>query len=174
MTVHDLPLGRHAHERALELSAAAVDFELSPAETAELEALLAGCPSCAQRAAAMRTDALALSRPLTLEPSARVDAAIAAEIAHRTTRSGRLVLVAAAALLALALLGAAAVGAYLLRTWQTAPPITVVPSPTAPVAIASPDPSAAPRCPARPGRQSSSHPATRARWRPSRSTVRAS
>src|SRR6185503_19603613 len=81
MTVHDLPHGRHTHERALELSATAVDFELSPAEAVELEALLAGCPKCAQRAVAMRADALALGRPLALVPSTRVDAAIAAEIA---------------------------------------------------------------------------------------------
>ncbi len=69
MTVHDLPHGRHTHERALELSATAVDFELSPAEAVELQTLLAGCPKCAQRAVAMRADALALGRPLALVPS---------------------------------------------------------------------------------------------------------
>ena len=123
----------------------AVDFELTRAETAELEAHLAGCPTCARRAAAMRADALALGRPVSLLPSARVDAAIAAEIAGRRAgaRPQRLVLVAAAALLALALLGAAAIGAYLLRN-ATTPPITDVPPVTDPVAIVSPRPDASP------------------------------
>jgi hypothetical protein len=139
MTTHDLP-GRQVHERGLELAAMAVDFELTRAETAELEAHLAGCPSCTRRAAALRGDAVALGRPLVLLPSARVDAAIAAEIAGRRAGPQRLVLVAAAAMLALALLGAAAVGAYLLRN-VTTPPITEV-TPVTPPAVASPRPDA--------------------------------
>ena len=144
MTVHDLP-GRHVHERGLELAASTLDFELTRAETAELETHLAGCPTCARRAAAMRADALALGRPVSFLPSARVDAAIAAEIAGRRAgvRPQRLVLVAAAALLALALLGAAAIGASVLRTWQTTP-VTDVPPVTDPVAIASPRADASP------------------------------
>ncbi len=144
MTVHDLP-ARPVHERSLELAAVALDFELTPAETAELETHLASCAACARQAAAIRADARDLGRPLGLLPSARVDAAIAAEIARRRSQPSRLVLVAAAALLALALLGAAAVGAYLLRTSQTAP-VTVVP-PTTPVAIASLHPSPSPAVP---------------------------
>lgn len=121
--------GRPAHERSLELAAMAVDFELTRAETAELEAHLASCPACARRAAAMRADALALGRPLTLLPSSRVDAAVYAEIGRRQARPGRLVLIAAAALLLAALLGALAVGAYLLRDSPTLP-TTVIPAPT--------------------------------------------
>ena len=141
MTIHQLP-GRQDHERSLELAALALDFELTRAESAELEAHLAGCPACARRAAALRGDAVALGRPLTLLPSGRVDAAIAAEIAGRRAGAGpqRLVLVAATALLALALLGAAAVGAYLLRN-VTTPPITDVTLVTPPV-IDSPLPDA--------------------------------
>ena len=141
MTIHQLP-GRQDHERSLELAALALDFELTRAESAELEAHLAGCPACARRAAALRGDAVALGRPLTLLPSGRVDAAIAAEIAGRRAGAGpqRLVLVAATALLALALLGAAAVGAYLLRN-VTTPPITDVTLVTPPV-IDSPRPDA--------------------------------
>jgi len=142
MTVHDLP-GRHDHERGLELAATALDFELSRPEAAELEIHLTGCPTCARRAAAMRTDGMALGRPMSLLPSARVDTAIHAEIAGRRSRPQRLVLVAAAALLLLALLGATAVGAYLLRSWQTLP-ITVAPQPTDRVAIANPRPDASP------------------------------
>ncbi len=131
------------HERSLELAATAVDFELTSAERGELEAHLAACPACARRTAALRADASTLGRPLTLLPSRRVDDAVYAAIARQPARPERLMLVAAAALLLVALLGAVAVGAYLLRTWQTLP-TTVVPSPTAPVAVVSPGPDASP------------------------------
>ncbi len=139
------PSARAIHERGLELAAGGLDFELTRAESAELATHLAGCPVCAPRAAGMRADALALRRPLGVRPSARVDAAIAAEIAGRRVRPGRLVLVAVAALLALALLGAAAIGSYMLRNLQDRP-LTVVP-PSTPVTVVSPDPSASPAVP---------------------------
>jgi hypothetical protein len=139
MTIRDL----HDHERGLRLAASAVDYELTRAESAELDALLAACPTCARRAAAIRSDALALGRPLPLLPSPRVDAAVHAEIARRSARPDRIVLVAAAALLLLTLLGVAAVGSYLAREWQT-PPITVVPQPTDRVALTSPRPAPSP------------------------------
>lgn len=136
------PLRASLHERGLQLAAMAVDYELTSAETNELATHLATCPSCARRAAALRADAGALSEPLTLLPSARVDAAVYAAIARRPARPQRVwVLAAAAALLLLALLGALATGAYLLRNWQILP-ITVVPSPSAPVAVISPQPDA--------------------------------
>jgi hypothetical protein len=72
-----------------------------------------------------------------------VDDAIHAEIARRQPRPGRLLLVAAATLLVLALLGAAAIGAYLLRTVPSLP-TTLVPPVTDPVAIVSPRPDAPP------------------------------
>jgi hypothetical protein len=131
------------HERSLELAATAVDFELTSAETGELETHLAACPACTRRTAALRADASTLGRPLALLPSRRVDDAVYAAIARQPARPQRLMLVAAAALLLVALLGAVAVGAYLLRTWQTLP-TTVVPSPTAPVAVVSPGPAASP------------------------------
>lgn len=135
---------RRRHERSLELASSAIDFDLTSAEAGELEAHFAACPACVRRAAAMRADTSALGRPLALLASRRVDDAVYAEIARRPARSGRLLLVAAAmALLLVALLGAVAGGAYLLRTWQTLP-TTVVPSPTVPVAVASPRPDASP------------------------------
>ena len=140
MNMHDIR-DRQIHERSLELAALAVDFELSREETAELEDHLATCSTCARRAAALRGDAIALARPLLLQPSPRVDAAVYARIARRPAGPQRLVLVAAAALLILALLSAAAIGAYLMRTWQTQP-FTVVPLPTSPVALVSPSPAA--------------------------------
>jgi hypothetical protein len=134
---------RERHERSLELAAVAVDFDLTSAETRELEAHLAGCSTCARRAAALRADASTLRAPLMLLPSARVDAAVHAAIVHQRARPQRLLLVAAAVLVLLALLGAAAVGAYLIRSWQILP-TTVVPSPTVPAAIATPGPDATP------------------------------
>ena len=143
MSLHHLA-DRQPHQRSLELAATAVDFELTSAETDELAAHVAGCPACARRAVAMRSDALRLSRPLMLLPSPRVDDAVNAAISGRRARPQRLVLLVAAALLLLvALLGALAAGAYLLRTWQTLP-INVVPLPTVPVALVSPAPDASP------------------------------
>src|SRR5262245_54380360 len=60
--------GGAVHERGLELAAAAIDFELTRAEAAELAAHLGSCPTCGRRAGGMRTDALALSRPFILLP----------------------------------------------------------------------------------------------------------
>jgi hypothetical protein len=135
---------RRLHDRALELAAAAIDFSLSAAETAELAAHLAACPTCARRAAALRADASTLGRPLTLLPSRRVDDAVHAAIARRPARPQRLWLLAAAALLLVALLlGTVAVGAYLLRSWQTLP-TTLVPTATTPVAVVSPGPEPSP------------------------------
>ncbi len=141
---------RRLHERVLALAATALDFGLAARETAELEGHLAACPACARTAAGLRFDAAALRRPAELVPSYRVDAAVAAAIAgHPARRQGAsrtLVLVAATALLLVALLGMAAVGAFLWRTMQ--PPTVVVPSPTPPAFVvvpsASPAPSASP------------------------------
>ena len=136
-----LRLDDRLHQHPLELAAMALDFDLTAAETSELETHLATCPTCARRVAALRADARALSRPLTLLPSTRVDEAVYAAIAGRQPRPQRLLLLAAAALLLLTMLGAVAVGAYLLRDLDT-PPTTV--TPTQPVAIVSPDPDASP------------------------------
>jgi hypothetical protein len=137
--VQDRPL----HRRALELAATAIDFDLVTAEAGELETHLATCPTCARRAAALRADASTLRRPLTLLPSPRVDAAIHATIARRRARPQRVLLLAAATLLLVALLGVMAVGAYILRGWVILP-TTVVPTQTAPVTAASQAPDASP------------------------------
>jgi hypothetical protein len=139
------------HDRALELAATALDFALAPADAAELDSHLAGCPACARTAAALRGDLAFLRRPATLLPSRRVDDAVHAAIAGREPRTSPqrlLVLVAATALLLVALLGVAAAGAFIL---QSRPPVVVVPSPSAPAVVvnpsASPGPSGAPVLP---------------------------
>ena len=134
---------RPRHDRALDLAATAIDFDLSRAEASELNAHVATCPSCTRRVAGLRADAHVLSRPLTLLPSPRVDAAVAAAIARRPDRPQRLLLLAAAALVLLGLLGIAAAGASLLRSIDP-PSITVLPSPPVIVADASPGLDASP------------------------------
>ncbi len=121
---------RGMHGRFLDLAAAAIDFELTSAEQAELEGHLATCTACDRWAGAVRADALALGRPLTVAPSRRVDDAVHAEIARPFARPTRLVLALAAALLVVAVLGALAIGAALLR--EPEPLLTtVLPVPTA-------------------------------------------
>ncbi len=136
---------RRLHARVLALAATALDFGLAAPETAELEGHLAGCPACARAAAGLRVDAAALRRPAELVPSYRVDAAVAAAIAghpaRRPAASRTLVLVAATALLLMALLGMAAVGAFLLQ--DRLPTVVVDPS-ASPLPSASPAPSASP------------------------------
>ena len=137
---------RRLHDRALELAATALDFGLAPADAAELTDHLATCATCARTAGALRGDAALLRRPATLIPSRRVDDAVAAAIAGRSPRTSPqrlLLLVAAAALLLVALLGVAAAGSFILRTWPTIPTV-VLPSPSAPAVVVDPTPSPPP------------------------------
>ena len=130
---------RPLHDRSLSLAAGAIDGALTMAETAELETHLVTCPACRRRAAAMRNDAAVLAAPLNLLPSRRVDDAVHAAISRPARRFQRDVLLAAAAvLLIVALLGVAAVGAYL---WfdSRKPPLSVTP-PIPPVVLVSPEP----------------------------------
>ena len=49
------------HEHELELAAAAIDFELTPAERRRLDAAIADCSVCARAAASYRRDATMLA-----------------------------------------------------------------------------------------------------------------
>lgn len=132
------------HDRFLELAAQAIDFSLPPADAAELDRHLASCPSCARIAAALRGDQALVRHPAALLPSRRVDDAVYGAIAGRDPRTSPqrlLVLVAATVLLLVALMGVAAAGAFILRTWQ---PTVVVPSPSLPVVVVDPSASPAP------------------------------
>jgi hypothetical protein len=143
MTVGRLQ-GTALHDRILELAATGIDFDLTSAETGELSAHVAECPTCARRAAALRADAARLGRTPSVLPSSRVDDAVYAAIARQHQRPTRLTLLVAAGLLLIALPGAIAAGGALLRTWQTLP-ISVVPVPsTTPAIDVSPQPDASP------------------------------
>ena len=118
MSRHD----RHEHQRAIELAASAIDYRLSAAQAAALDAHLATCPDCARSAAAVRGDAIVLRPHATPLPSRRVDDAVFAAIAERRATSPSFLVLVAAVLLLVALLGvAAAAGSLLLRTWWPSP-----------------------------------------------------
>lgn len=129
------------HARAERLTAAAIDFGLSPAEHAEVNDHLATCPACRNMAVGYQTDASGLRGIAHAEPPARVRTALlraAARPPVRTIEPWKLLV--AAALLLTALLGAAAA----IGAWNSRPAlVTVVPS-TKPSAEASAGPSAVP------------------------------
>ena len=123
MNVH----GQHGHERALDRAATAVDFELTPAEADEVTAHVASCRECARAGAALRADAASLRAQGAILPSRRVDDAVIREIQRDGAPRQQGVLLVAAALLLLALLGTAAVGGFLRDSNQQVP-VTVLPS----------------------------------------------
>ncbi len=130
----------HDHGRTLWLASSAIDGTLTVDEAAELQAGLAACPTCARSAAAMRADAAALSQPLSIMPRRHVDDSVLGAIARRSVWPQRPVLLIAAALVLLAVLGAVAVGAYLQRK-DGGLPTAVLPTPTTDSALDSPNPS---------------------------------
>jgi hypothetical protein len=117
------------HDAALRLAARDLDFGLSPAERAELDAHLAACPACAADARAMRTDLSALAAiPVAPLDPRRGEAILARVLAPERRIAHPLRLVLVAALIALLAFVSLAVGAALLRdsherlgvvTWTT-------------------------------------------------------
>lgn len=93
------------HDRALELAAAAIDFDLDPPDRAALAEHLAACAACRQTAAGLRADAAAIGRSIAHgRPTERVlHAVIAAarQPPHPRTRvrAGTALVAALAALL---------------------------------------------------------------------------
>ncbi len=120
---------RRLHDRAIELAARAIDLPLDAAEREELERHLATCAVCARGVTTMRHHAAALAATFAPLPPRRVDDAVLAAISARTARTQRtLVLVAAAALLLVALLGIAAAGSFIVRNWPKPPEVVVPPA----------------------------------------------
>lgn len=118
---------RLVHDHALRLVAAQIDFDLAEGELEELRAHLDACPACRRDAGAMPGDTARLAFAVyPALPSRRVDDAVYAEIAHRRRPAGSPLVLVAATLLLVALLGVAAAGAFLLRDAQ---PDAVVPTP---------------------------------------------
>ncbi len=117
---------RREHDRTLELAVSAIDYSLTAAQSAALDAHLVTCPACDRTAAALRSDANALRPRTTSLPSRRVDDAISAAIAGRRATSPSPLVLVTAVLLLIALLGvAAAAGSLLLRAWWMPPTVDV-------------------------------------------------
>ena len=145
-----------AHDRALELAAAAMDFPMTPAERNELDEHLASCRSCRREVTDLRADAVAVLTPVTPLSAERSQVILAGALRRR--RSGPpMRALAVAALFALAGGAAIAVGAQLADDAPTETPPVVVrasesPSPSeSPVATADPSTSSPPSPPAEPG-----------------------
>jgi hypothetical protein len=127
----------NVHQRFRELAATAIDFSLSPAEEAALNAHLAECVPCRRHAAVLAADATRLRSLERLEaPSGLRQRAVARE-RRRTTRPVALL---AAAALTLAL-GGAVLSSGGSLPWLSSRPTAIAPAPSgAPV---SPAPSPA-------------------------------
>lgn len=146
MTAADL---RH-HRRALDLAAAAVDFRLDVSESEELGAHLDACAECRRSAGALRADAAGLRRLSVPLPSRRVDDAVFGAIAAPVMRPQRVLVLVAATLLLVALLGIAAAGAVILHPWDRVPADVVPTAPAVPplsVIVVGPGPIASPTAP---------------------------
>ena len=119
------------HARAELLTAAAIDFGLTPAEQAEIADHLATCRACRALAAGYRTDASGLRGIAHAEPPARVRTAVLRAVARPPTRIiGPWKLFMAAALLLTALMGAAAA----IGAWNSRPALVAVVPTTEPSA----------------------------------------
>lgn len=103
------------HARIEQLLAAAIDFDLTPAEHADLADHITTCPACRALAAAYRSDAYSLRGIAFAEPPARVRSAVFAATARPAVRTFEPWKLLAAALLVGLTIGAALVGSVLLR-----------------------------------------------------------
>ncbi len=112
------------HARFLELAAAAIDFELSPTEQADLTAHLAGCEDCRRAAAGLMTDARTLRRLSDGAPAERVRVHVLSAAPRR--RASPFVALAAAAAIVVAALGGLTAGAVVRTTHQD--PAATVPA----------------------------------------------
>lgn len=127
-----------AHDRALEIGAAAFDFGLTAAERRALDSHLASCAACRASLEGMADDARRLiSRPVRRMAPARSAAVRATLERPRRAMSPAMVLVAAALLLLLAM-AVAAVGAEIVRRLDESR-LAIDPAPSG---LATPGPSA--------------------------------
>jgi Tol biopolymer transport system component len=131
-----------SHTRFERLSAAGLDFALTPGEQLEADGHLATCPQCRRILAGYQADAAVLRAMAFSRPPARVEAAVLAAAAARPRVRGipPWKVLAAAALLITALLAmAVAIGAFQTRPSLVITVPTVSPGPT-PTRTATPSP----------------------------------
>jgi hypothetical protein len=130
------------HEAALDLAALAVDFVLSADERAVLDEHLARCLPCRRRALAFRADARDIAAaPVRPMPGVRADELLGSVLARSGPVSHAMRLALLAAMIALLALGAAAVGAGLLRSHDSdlsiVPPVPAPEAETVPVDLSA-------------------------------------
>jgi hypothetical protein len=126
------------HEHELELAAAALDFELTPAERARLDKAITECSVCARAALAYRRQATLLQALPVVDASAAVRMHVERAAGLRPQRTPWTWALLAAALLGLVLTGVLIAGSNLNRQ---NPIVEVAPTP---VPTATPAPSIAP------------------------------
>jgi hypothetical protein len=142
------------HRRYQELAATQLDFGLEPADSGELERHLEGCPSCRRFVVYLRSDEEAIRRLPQRDAPRRVEVGIQTghPIDRRRPRSGRAGLLLVAAVVVVAGVGVAALGAGARLISEDRPTATVpiastavVPNPSpAPIATSALEPPAAP------------------------------
>lgn len=138
----------HDHSEVLALAAAAIDFDLEPAERAQLDAAFEACSLCRRQASAMRATATVLRRPLDIGTPGRVrDVVIGAAVrgGRPTPRFGSLLVASLSLLVILGgttlIVGGRGLGIFLSSPTGSLPG----PTATAPgVANASPSSTPAP------------------------------
>lgn len=100
------------HEHELELAAAAIDFELTPAERRRLDVAIADCSVCARAAASYRRDATMLAALPVVDASPTVRRQVERAAGVRPQRTSLNWVFLAAAMLGLLITSAVAIGAF--------------------------------------------------------------
>jgi hypothetical protein len=129
------------HEHELELAAAALDFELTPAERARLDRAIAECSVCAGAATAYRRQATLLQALPVVDASPAVRVHIERTADLRPQRTSWTWAILAAALLGLVLTGVLIAGSNLNRQNSI---VDVAPTPVPSTSPAPSEPSPAP------------------------------
>jgi hypothetical protein len=119
-----------AHQHELELAAAAIDFDLTPAERTRLDKAIAECAVCAAAASGYRRQAILLQALPVVDasPSVRIEVERAAGLRRQRTSSWTWALLAAALLAAF--VGSVAVAGAIHQLRQERRLAEVQPSPT--------------------------------------------
>jgi hypothetical protein len=134
------------HEHELELAAAAIDFELTPAERRRLDAAIADCSICSRAAASYRRDATMMAALPVVDASPTVRRQVERAAGLRPQRTSLNWVLLAAAMLGLLVTSALVVGAISqlrrndLSQVEPSPAPTQTPAPSsAPPSVPVPD-----------------------------------
>lgn len=109
------------HQRIEDLAAASIDWDLSKAESGELEAHLAGCPACRATLAAYQAQSGLLRDLASADAPAQVRRVVLSAAAGRDRRPATWRLLVAAILALLVVAGSIVVGSFLSRRTPVEP-----------------------------------------------------